>query len=264
MPRGSLTVDRRDPTPLHHQVRQGLVAYIRDNGLRPGDRLPPEPELYQRFGVSRQTLRQAVGALVHQNVLARQRPGGTFVAFGAIEGTLRSLRSIWDDLRQINLAPAASVLSAKVTSCDEETALTLRRPVGSPVFKLERLFTGNGEPVAVDLELFPLPEFDWLLHEDLSTSWYEVLETKRGIQLEYARQTLKAAAATRRQASHLGVPANFPLFEISRILYAQGGRLINCGRSWFRGDRYHLSLVLPRHADETARRSANATEQEVE
>lgn len=247
MPTSLLTVNRRDPTPLHHQVRRGLLNHIRREDLRPGDRLPPEPELCGRFGVSRQTLRQAVEGLVQESVLIRHRPGGTFVGGGAVEGNLRSLRSIWEDLRRINLVPAARVLSARVVPCPRQVRALLEVAPGSTVLRLERLFTGNGNLIALDLSFFSLPQFAWLLDEDLSSSWYEILEGKRGISIEYAKQTLRATSASRRQAAHLRLSPGFPLLEIARQTYTHGGRLINYACSWFRGDRYHFSLVLPRH-----------------
>ena len=50
-------------TRLYEQVAGQISAWISDNGLAPGDKLPPERELAQRLGVSRATLSQALVAL---------------------------------------------------------------------------------------------------------------------------------------------------------------------------------------------------------
>jgi GntR family transcriptional repressor for pyruvate dehydrogenase complex len=47
--------------------------------LGPGARLPPEPELARRLGVSRNSMREAVKALVHARVLDVRRGDGTYV-----------------------------------------------------------------------------------------------------------------------------------------------------------------------------------------
>ena len=52
---------------------------IRSGGLRPGDRLPPEKELSESLGLSRNSLREAVKALEMINVLAVRRGDGTYV-----------------------------------------------------------------------------------------------------------------------------------------------------------------------------------------
>ena len=48
---------------LYEQVAEQISTWIKENGLLPGDRLPPERELAQRLGVSRATLSQALVAL---------------------------------------------------------------------------------------------------------------------------------------------------------------------------------------------------------
>lgn len=69
-----------------------LVAAIAIGAFSPGDVLPPERELATQLGVSRATLRQALGQLVGLGLLAsrRGRSGGTFV-------TERSWQSVAPD-----------------------------------------------------------------------------------------------------------------------------------------------------------------------
>lgn len=52
---------------------------IRSGGLRPGDRLPPEKELSESLGLSRNSLREAVKALAMINILDVRRGDGTYV-----------------------------------------------------------------------------------------------------------------------------------------------------------------------------------------
>lgn len=64
-------------------VTDEAIARIRDliksGGLRPGDRLPPEKELSESLGLSRNSLREAVKALEMINVLDVRRGDGTYV-----------------------------------------------------------------------------------------------------------------------------------------------------------------------------------------
>lgn len=61
---------------------QRLGTAIRIGLLEPGERLPPERDLADQFGISRSTLRQALGTLTESGhlVALRGRAGGTFVA----------------------------------------------------------------------------------------------------------------------------------------------------------------------------------------
>src|SRR5215211_5599010 len=62
---------------LYEQVADQISTWITENGLRPGDRLPPERELAQRLGVSRATLSQALVALEVIGVVAVRHGDGT-------------------------------------------------------------------------------------------------------------------------------------------------------------------------------------------
>ena len=69
------------PTTFEETVER-LGTAIRLGLLEPGDRLPPERELAEQFGISRSTLRQAITTLVQSGHLisVRGRSGGTFVS----------------------------------------------------------------------------------------------------------------------------------------------------------------------------------------
>ena len=70
--------------PVHRtSVSDEIVAQITDliarDVLKPGDRLPPERELCQRFGVGRSSLREALRSLSMMGILDGRVGEGTFV-----------------------------------------------------------------------------------------------------------------------------------------------------------------------------------------
>ena len=64
-------------TRLYEQVAEQISTWIAENGLRAGDRLPPERELATRLGVSRATLSQALVAMEVVGVVAVRHGDGT-------------------------------------------------------------------------------------------------------------------------------------------------------------------------------------------
>jgi DNA-binding FadR family transcriptional regulator len=70
-------IDR--PVRLHASVRESLQDFIADNGLKPGDSLPPEMALARSLGVSRNSLREATKALESVGVLEARHGSGIFV-----------------------------------------------------------------------------------------------------------------------------------------------------------------------------------------
>ena len=66
-------------TPLANEVANKLAEYISQENYLPGDRIPNEFDLADRFGVGRGTIREAVKLLVARNVLEIRPAKGTFV-----------------------------------------------------------------------------------------------------------------------------------------------------------------------------------------
>ena len=86
---GSLFPGRLVRTRLYEQVAEQITAWITDNGLQNGDRLPAERELATRLGVSRATLSQALVALEVVGVVTVRHGDGTVVT-----GSPRSARIV--------------------------------------------------------------------------------------------------------------------------------------------------------------------------
>jgi DNA-binding FadR family transcriptional regulator len=78
----SLIADPIAPTVIkqrYEQVAALLEAEIRSGALQPGDRLPSERDLAQRMGVSRATIREALGALQVAGLLETRQGAGSYV-----------------------------------------------------------------------------------------------------------------------------------------------------------------------------------------
>ena len=71
-------IDRNSGTPIYVQLREILRAHI-NSSCPPGSALPSERDLSERFGLARMTVRQAIDALVGEEVIERVVGLGTFV-----------------------------------------------------------------------------------------------------------------------------------------------------------------------------------------
>ncbi len=66
--------------PLSVAVEEQIIRIIKENELRPGDRLDTEMELSRRLGVGRGTVREAIKGLVSRNILVVRQGSGTFIS----------------------------------------------------------------------------------------------------------------------------------------------------------------------------------------
>lgn len=81
-------------TKIYEEVAAQLERLILDGALKPGDKLPPERELAERFDVSRSAVREALRSLELKG-LVEPRPGeGTLVRTPSIDSLLNPLASL--------------------------------------------------------------------------------------------------------------------------------------------------------------------------
>lgn len=67
------------PPRIADAITERLEAMILEGSLKPGQRLPPERALAERFGVSRPSLREAIQKLAARGLLTSRQGGGTYV-----------------------------------------------------------------------------------------------------------------------------------------------------------------------------------------
>ena len=79
---------RPDPRPLYQRAEEALVRRV--SRMAAGEQLPAEPELAQRIGISRATLREAMRSLAQQGLLVRRRVSVRSSATGML-----SSRTAW-------------------------------------------------------------------------------------------------------------------------------------------------------------------------
>lgn len=77
--------------PVHKAVQEEIRHYILAQGLRAGDPLKPEAELARQFGVSRNSIREAVKALESTGILETRRGSGVYVRAFSFDPLLDNL-----------------------------------------------------------------------------------------------------------------------------------------------------------------------------
>ena len=136
----------------YHVVLQRLEAMIQ-SGLFDEGKLPSEPELAKRFGVSRSVVRQAYSELEKRGIIERKPGSGT---------TLRrplpkkdKIVSMTDQVREAGREPSTKVLGARRMMADEADGWVVQAlgvapeaAARTPLYCIDRLRCGNDEPVA--------------------------------------------------------------------------------------------------------------------
>ena len=245
-------VDRTSPLPLYVQLEDALLERIRDEGLKPGDRLPSEAEIEEQYLVSRATIRTALNRLVAAGRIERVQGLGSFVARPRpTHQTL--LNSFTENMRAQGFRPHRRLLRSSVVTPDEEVRSALRLPKGD-CQGIERLLLADERPIAIARTWLPVDVLTGRLHlfsaEALtSSSLYEVLQGEEiGLRLENGVETIRAALASRPEARLLECRTGSPTLEVRRTAFGPDRRPVEYSVMTFAGDRYeyHVELAAPR------------------
>jgi GntR family transcriptional repressor for pyruvate dehydrogenase complex len=138
---------------LYEQVADQISTWITENGLRPGDRLPPERELAQRLGVSRATLSQALVALEVIGVVVVRHGDGTVLTERARTGpVIEAIRAHADRLPEIIEARDALESKLAALAATRRTDADLAA-IRAALEEMERDIDAGGRGVEAD-ELF--------------------------------------------------------------------------------------------------------------
>ncbi|MGI8458806.1 MAG: GntR family transcriptional regulator [Propionibacteriaceae bacterium] len=244
-------IDRTSPLPYYHQLKQHLLAELRDRELEPGDRLPGDHELCATYGVSRTVVRQALSELETEGVVERVKGRGTFVApRKTAERLVQSLTGLYEDVAARGSHLRSVVRRQEVVPADEQIATLLELGVGAPVVVIERLRFVDGEPWVVVTTYLPYDLAPGLVDDDLSDrSLYALLESDYAVRLTHGRRGVEAAVASDDLAAALGVDPGAPVLVLRSTSYA-GVRPVEVFVAYHRGDRSRFEVTLQRAPSE--------------
>ena len=237
-----IQIDRSSPVPLYFQVAQRLEHMIESGNLPAGTRLDNEIDFADQLGLSRPTMRRAIGYLVERGLVIRKRGLGTQVAHAKVRRQV-GLTSLFDDLAKSSRGPHTTVLNFTVEPVSDSLAAELGIEQGTDLYIFERLRHADGEPLALMRNHVPAQLLRLSAAELERHGLYELLRAA-GINLKIAKQSIRARAATAAEASLLCEARRAPLLEMTRSAYDEQGRTIEHGNHIYRASRYSFDLTL--------------------
>ena len=234
---------------LYAKIEETIATEIAQGDYRPGDQLPTEDELLQRFQVSRITVRRAIQNLVGRGLLEIRRGLGTFVLEPRIEAELTKLTGFVEDMHAAGRKATARVVSQRVVTASARVAERLQLTTGTRVMRIERVRLADGVPISFDETYLPLLLGKQIVRKDLRLHpIFTLLEEEYGVPLVEAEYKLEAVIATDAIADALQISVGSPIFQIERTSMTTGNQPVDYEVLSYRGDLVHFVTKLFRHA----------------
>ncbi len=238
---------KRSPS-LTEQTKTHIKQLITDDAFVNG-RIPSETILADQFGVSRTTVRDALGRLEHEGAIYRKQGAGTFVNTAGlqIKSKLDEIWSYEEMLLAHGYAPSVKILSATVEKADEETAVSLNLTPDDKVLIVKKLFLENDKPVILTHNIIPVHLIDGAYtDEDLLLPVYEFLGENGRLQLSYYVSEIIPIIVSDELSDILQIPAQSPLITFNEIGHNENNIPILKSKSGFRDDVIRLRLIRRR------------------
>ena len=237
------SVDPEFPAPLYQQVRIDLMSLLRSGKLSPGDMLPSEGLLAEKYGVSRQTLRKAIDYMVNRNLLERTAGRGTVVLKWEDRLIFFLDRSFAKQINELGFQPHSEVLRKEDGVIDETSAMSLQGKIGSPSLELFRIRYGSKIPIGVQYTTIVTELCPDLSQYDFSTSsLYDLLVSKYRLPVSRIDHIVGASVADEWMRSLLKVNELAPLLLVKTTAYLNNGDPIEATTSYYRADLYEFSI----------------------
>jgi GntR family transcriptional regulator len=229
--------------PLHAQAEQALRELIRREDYLAGGLLPDEVSLSRWLGISRNTLRAAIGRLVDEGRLERKAGIGTRVTEPKVASGIGAWHSFTREMEAKGLKVETYSLEVKLAPAPIEAAKALRIPVETEVLRLDRVRGWDGRP-EVDFRSYLHPRLGLGEGEDFRQPLYELIQERTSIIPSESLEELRAVSAEGRLARRLTVSAGTPLLRRERTVLDTGRRPVEFAIVHYRCDRFRLALNL--------------------
>ena len=253
--------------PLYAQAEQVLEDLLVRRRYRIGDRIPPEVELVRSLGVSRATIRAAVGRLVGRGLLVRRQGSGTFLArlperadepspagikLGSSVAQLGRLETYASIAERLGVKADSQHLRVEAAQATPDEADGLELPAGGAVTRVSRVLLLDDEAAAWMIDVLPADLIPAADVEHLLSSRQMVLDLllDEGIPVAFSEVEVSTALLDPGQPAgrFLGLNQPTAALMLTETMYLDGavsgeGRPVQWSQNYFLPGKLSLRLV---------------------
>ena len=253
--------------PLYAQTEKVLEDLLVRRRYRIGDRIPPEADLVRSLGVSRATVRTAVGRLADRGLLVRRQGSGTFLArlpersdepgpvgikLGSSVAELGRLETYASIAERLGFKADSGQLRVETARATRDEAGALELPDSAEVTRVSRVLLLDGEAAAWMTDVLPADLIPAGKLRECLSSHQMVLDLllDEGIPVAFSEVEVSAALLDPGQpaGTFLGLGQPAAALMMTETMYLDGagsaeGRPVQWSRNYFLPGKLSLRLV---------------------
>ncbi|MBO0471213.1 GntR family transcriptional regulator [Enterococcus sp. DIV0242_7C1] len=233
--------------PKYEEIADTIRERIKNNVYKADTLLPNQTDLVKEFGVSRMTVKKAIGILVMEGLLYSQRGSGTKVLN----------RSFWDkdtspaneygglskqmDERHKDLKSQVILFEVEFPTQEVQERLAISEE--QPVYKIIRLRILENEPFILEHTYMPCDLVPGLTTDILKKSIYTYVKEELSLNFAGAYRNIQASKSDEYDQNYLNCKIDDPVLEVQQVVYLKNGRPIEFSCSRNRYDQRGYSIL---------------------
>ena len=237
-------IDKNSPILVYFQLKNDLVKKIAQGLWKPGECIASERELCEIYGVSRMTIRQAIGELVQEGVLTRLKGKGTFVCEQTVKQ--QDMMSFTEMIKQTGRELRTEVINFDIIDTPDDMQDTFML---DKVYKIERRRIVDNECIAVETVFIPVDYCGHINNEMLKGSLYKILE-HFGYSISNSTSSIVAVDITDEIKEKFDTKENFPVLKIIGKTFANKNKVLFIEEALYRSDKFTLQVNISRREGE--------------
>jgi GntR family histidine utilization transcriptional repressor len=224
---------------VYEQVKAWIRGPIASGQWRPGDPVPSESALMERFGVSRMTVNRALRELAAEGLVNRVQGSGTTVAQLHRISSRLVIRDIHEEVTERGHVHTARVLHAAREKANAELARSFGLRSGAAVFHTILIHMENGVPIQwEDRYVNPAAAPKYLDTDFTQTS--PTLHLLQNAPLTEASYSIEACLPSAEEAKELDIKRSDPCLVMRRRTVS-GANVASVARLVYPASRYSFA-----------------------
>lgn len=233
-------IDKSSPIPVYYQLKEAIQKKISEGVWKVGQCIDSERELSETYGVSRMTIRQALGELVQEGILIREKGKGTFVCEPKVKQ--EDMMSFSEIIQRTGRQLTTEVIEFEKIPTPEDLLDTFSF---EEVYKINRNRIVDGECIANEIVFIPVDYCGFMDNDKLEGSLYKIL-AEFGYTVDHSESSIRAVIMDSYYKDLFKVNKEIPLIQTLSKTINSDGKVLFVEESTYRSDKYILEVNISR------------------
>lgn len=237
-------IDKSSPIPVYYQLKNDFIKKIANGVWKTGECISSERELCEIYGVSRMTIRQAIGELVQEGILTRKKGKGTFVCEQKVNQ--KDMMSFTEMIKQSGRVLETKVVEFEIIDTPEDIQDIF---ILDKLYKITRKRIVDCECIALETVYIPVDYCGHLNKEMLEGSLYKVLE-EFGYIITNSNSYIIAVNVNDEIRNLLECEKNTPILKMINKTFTSTDKLLFLEEAFYKSDKFTLQVNISRKGGE--------------